>query len=117
MSGGGCISCPWTTEGSTLSRAHRLIHRMATGPQVEIFRHQSSHNNLRTMVYGVWLPVRIRSDSGPQFRGQFEAWAKLEKIVHELTSPFNHQENGAAECALREMKKLLEKTGTNSRWH
>ena len=65
------------------------------------------------MEYG--KPVRIRSDGGPQIRGPFEAWAKRENIIHIPTSPYNHQVNGAAECAVREMKKLLEKT--DQIWH
>ena len=55
-------------------------------------------------------PVRLRSDGGPQFRSEFDAWAKKEDIAHELSSPYNHQSNGHAEVAVREMKHLLAKT-------
>ena len=58
-------------------------------------------------------PIRIRSDGGPQFRSSFKNWCKEQDIIHELTSPYNHQANGMAEVTVREMKKLLEKTGQN----
>ena len=49
-------------------------------------------------------PVRLRSDGGPQFRSEFENWAKKENITHELSSPYHHQSNGHAEVTVREMK-------------
>ena len=55
-------------------------------------------------------PVRLRSDGGPQFRSEFEDWAKKENITHELSSPYHHQSNGHAEVTVREMKYLLTKT-------
>ena len=58
-------------------------------------------------------PVRLRSDGGPQFRSEFEDWAKKENITHELSSPNHHQSNGHAEVTVREMKYLLTKTERN----
>ena len=58
-------------------------------------------------------PVRLRSDGGPQFRSEFEDWAKKENITHELSSPCHHQSNGHAEVTEREMKYLLTKTERN----
>ena len=58
-------------------------------------------------------PVRLRSDGGPQFRSEFEDWAKKENITHELSSPYHHQSNGHAEVTVREMKHLLTKTERN----
>ena len=51
------------------------------------------------------LPVSIRTDGGPQFRGPFKAWCAKHHNRHELASAYNH-----AECAVREVKKLLAKT-------
>ena len=58
-------------------------------------------------------PVRLRSDGGPQFRSEFEDWAKKENITHELSSPYHHQSNGHAEVTVREMKHLLTKMERN----
>ena len=58
-------------------------------------------------------PVRLRSDRGPQFRLEFEDWAKKENITHELSSPYHHQSNGHSEVTVREMKHLLTKTERN----
>jgi hypothetical protein len=56
------------------------------------------------------LPVSIRTDGGPQFRGPFKAWCARHHIRHELASAYHHESNGHAECAVREVKKLLAKT-------
>ena len=71
-----------------------------------------------TTILDDWLidmgkPVRLRSDGGPQFRSEFEDWAKKENITHELSSPNHHQSNGHAEVTVREMKHLLTKTERN----
>ena len=67
-------------------------------------------NILEEWFIDMGKPVRLRSDGGPQFRSEFNAWAKKEDIAHELSSPYNHQSNGHAEVAVREMKHLLAKT-------
>ena len=59
-------------------------------------------------------PVSIRTDVGPQFRGPFKAWCDSHNIEPELSSAFHHESNGHAECAVREMKKLLGKTNSLS---
>ena len=70
-------------------------------------------NVLEEWFFEYGKPVRLRSDNGPQFRSEFQDWCKKMDIVSELSSSYNHQANGAAECAVREMKKLLEKTDQN----
>ena len=59
------------------------------------------------------LPVSIRTDGGPQFRGPFDEWCRRNNIRHELSSAYHHESNGHAECAVREVKKLLAKTSTH----
>ena len=59
------------------------------------------------------LPISIRSDGGPQFRGPFDEWCRQNNIRHELSSAYHHESNGHAECAVREVKKLLAKTSTH----
>ena len=56
------------------------------------------------------IPVSIRTDGGPQFRGPFDERCRLNNICHELSSAYHHESNGQAECAVREVKKLLAKT-------
>ena len=58
------------------------------------------------------IPINIRTDGGPQFRGPFDDWCRQNKIHHELSSAYHHESNGHAECAVREVKKLLAKTST-----
>ena len=60
----------------------------------------------------VGRPLRIRSDGGPQFRSEFVNWCQEMGIVHELSSPDNHESNGHAESAVKAMKHLLAKTKT-----
>ena len=57
-------------------------------------------------------PVDLRSDGGPQFRQEFDQWCEAQKINHQLSSAYNHQSNGHAKVAVREMKYLLEKSKT-----
>ena len=56
------------------------------------------------------IPVSIRTDGGPQFHGPCKTWCVKHHIRHELASAYNHVSNGHAECAVREVKKLLAKT-------
>ena len=56
------------------------------------------------------VPISIRTDGGPQFRGPFETWCKEQGITPELSSAHHHESNGHVKCAVREMKKLLGKT-------
>ena len=57
-------------------------------------------------------PERIRTDGGPQFRSEFDTWCKRMGIIHELSSAYHHESNGHAEVAVRDMKRLLEKTSS-----
>ena len=68
---------------------------------------------LKTMFMQYGIPNRIRSDGGPQFRGEFQSWCQDMDIVHEQTSPYNPQANGHAEEAIGEMKQLITKAGPN----
>ena len=42
-----------STQGSTLSGAGRLVHRMATGLQTEKTGHEGSHRRPRPLVHGL----------------------------------------------------------------
>ena len=52
----------------------------------------------------------VRSDGGPQFRGQFDQFCMYEKIVHETSSPHHPESNGHAESAVKNMKRLVKTT-------
>ena len=57
------------------------------------------------------LPVQLRSDNGPQFRKEFSDYCEKMRIDFEPSSPRFAQSNGAAEAAVKAMKKLLNKYG------
>ena len=61
-----------------------------------------------TRVFGI--PLSCRTDGGPQFRGQFEAYCKEQGIAHETSSPYNPRFNRHAEAALKAAKYLIIKT-------
>ena len=56
-------------------------------------------------------PTHVRTDGGPCFKHQdFAKWCRDKNIIHEMSSPHNHESNGQAERAIREVKKLLWKS-------
>ncbi len=56
-------------------------------------------------------PANIRSDGGPQFRGEFSAWGKAHNIVHSLSDPHRPKGNGNAESGVKIAKHMLERIG------
>ena len=58
-------------------------------------------------------PCKCRTDGGPQFRGPFTKFCEEWGIRHELSSPYNPQSNGHAEAAVKNMKQLLAKHGSD----
>ena len=61
-----------------------------------------------TRIFGV--PLRCRTDGGPQFRKPFDDYCRERGIVHETSSPYNPRSNGHAEAAVKTAKHLLLKT-------
>jgi hypothetical protein len=55
------------------------------------------------------IPQAIRSDGGPQFRGEFDQFCQENGIIHELSSAYNPESNGHAEAAVKSMKLLVKK--------
>ena len=51
----------------------------------------------------------MRSDGGPQFRGELVEFCKENSITHELASDYNPKSNGLAEAAVKNVKLLMEK--------
>ena len=61
------------------------------------------------------VPLYIRTDGGPQFRGLFDEWCKALGLIHQLSSAYNPQSNGHAEAAVKQAKYLLQKCDANMR--
>ena len=69
---------------------------------------------LRVIFLDFGFPKIIRSDNGPQFRGEFRRFCQDRDIIHETSSPYNPQSNGMAECGVKINKYLLQKH--DNRW-
>ena len=59
------------------------------------------------------FPHIIRSDGGPQFRGEFNDFCKKHGIEKQLSSAYFPQSNGLAESGVKSMKRLLKKVNNN----
>ena len=46
-------------------------------------------------------PSSIRSDGGPQFRGEFSRFCEFHLITHEISAPYNPKSNGLAEAGVK----------------
>ena len=56
-------------------------------------------------------PTHVRTDGGPCFKHKdFANWCRDKDIIHEMSSPHNHESNGQAERAIKEVKNLLWKS-------
>jgi hypothetical protein len=75
-------------------------------------QHKSHHDILDKWFIKQGFPVSIRTEGGPQFRGPFKSWCAQHHIHLELASAYHHESKGHAECAVKEVKKLLAKTPT-----
>ena len=76
----------------------------------DTIKNTSSVNFIKTLnnwfnILG--FPKTIRSDGGPQFRSEFNAFCKNNNIIHELSSPYNPSSNGLAEHSVKTAKHLL----------
>ena len=55
-----------------------------------------------------WLRS-IRSDGGPQFRGDLCVFCEMDNMKHELSARYNPHSNGLAESAVKIVKNILKK--------
>ena len=62
---------------------------------------------------GCGLPRVIRSDSGPQFRSQYNNWLEAVGVIRETSSAYNPRSNGLAEKGVQDLKKILKKQGSS----
>ena len=64
------------------------------------------------LIYFGW-PCSIRSDGGPQFRGDFIAFCYKSNIKHKLSSPYNPCFNGLAKSGVKIVNNILKKCFDN----
>ena len=68
-------------------------------------------NALKTIFATHGIPVRLRSDNGPQFSSsEFKDFCKSYGIEHETSSPHFQSSNGEAERAIQTVKRLWKKS-------
>ena len=58
-------------------------------------------------------PSSIRSDGGPQFRGEFSRFCSSHAISHEVSAPYNPKSNGLAEAGVKSVKNILRKSASS----
>ena len=58
-------------------------------------------------------PSSIRSDGGPQFRGEFSRFCSSHGITHEISAPYNPKSNGLAEAGVKSVKNILRKSSSS----
>ena len=73
---------------------------------------QSLETRAVTIKLEAWFalfgrPLALRSDGGPQFRGEFGEFCLRLGVEWELASPYNSQSNGLAEAAVKALKRLV----------
>ena len=85
-----------------------------------LFYHQlrslSSESVLKVLT--TWFnlfgwPSSIRSDGGPQFRGEFTRFCTGYAISHEVSAPLNPKSNGLAEAGVKSVKNILRKSASS----
>ena len=70
--------------------------------------------SLREVFVTLGVPVRLRTDGGPQFKSrEVAAFLKRWEVAHVFSTPYYAQSNGHAEAAVKTVKHLIAKTTTN----
>ena len=89
-----------------------MVDRFSGYPLVKQLHKTDTGAVIRKMTEGFNLlgwPRSMRSDGGPQYRAELDAFCVRNNITHELLSAYNPQSNGLAEAAVKNVKQLLEK--------
>ena len=76
-------------------------------PLYQLLRSTTSESVTRCLMTCFNLlgwPSSIRSDGGPQFRGDFSTFCHKHDIRHELSAPYNPKSNGLAEAGVSQLK-------------
>ena len=85
------------------SGSHTLVKKLKRTDTKTIINVMSEWFNM------LGWPRSMRSDGGPQFRGELTEFCNENKIIHELASAYNPKSNGLAEAAVKNVKLLMEK--------
>ena len=68
----------------------------------------------RTFFRDLGVPIRLRTDGGPQFTSHdFADFLKRWGVIHDISSPHYPQSNGHAELAVKTVKHLIMKVSSN----
>ena len=69
---------------------------------------------LREVFVTLSVPVRLRTDGGPQFKSrEIAAFLRRWGVAHVFSTPYYAQSNGHAEAAVKTIKHMIAKTTTN----
>ena len=69
---------------------------------------------IRGWFTSMGIPVKFRSDGGPQFKAkEFQTFLEEYGVTWSPSSPHHAQSNGFAEVLVKTMKNALKKTGAN----
>jgi hypothetical protein len=95
---GTCKYLCWIDRYSGFSWLHKFLKDPNTSKVVTV---------LRDAFLQSGFPHRIRADSGPQFRTEFNLFCSNNKIIRETSAPYCPQSNGLAESGLKQIKNLI----------
>ena len=66
--------------------------------------------HFRQLFRDLGVPVRLRTDGGPQFASrEFAEFLERWGVRHDMSTPYNPQSNGHAESAVKAVKHLIQK--------
>ena len=75
--------------------------------QLSSLSYRAIVGHLKTWFNLLGWPQSIRSEGGPQFRGDFVQFCSDNGIEHRLSAPFNPRSNGLAESGVKIVKSIL----------
>ena len=79
-----------------------------------ILQHPKTIQLFRTFFRDLGVPIRLRTDGGPQFTSHdFADFLKRWGVRHDLSTPHYPQSNGHAESAVKAVKHLIMKVSSN----
>ena len=96
--------------------SHYLVYadRLSGWPTVDRWKNKDPTSDvtraIRRNFMDLGVPLRLRSDGGPQFASSaFEAFIQQWGVEQVFSSPHYPQANGHAEAAVKAMKYLIQK--------
>ena len=84
---------------------HRWYQDPTSGQVINVLKHWFSSTG---------IPMRLKSDNGPQYNAdEFAKFCEDWNIVHVTSSPYYAQGNSHAELCVKQIKRLVQKVGTD----